>query len=262
VPFTLATWNINSVRLREGLVLRFLREHAPDVLCLQECKSPVDKLPLEGFAALGYGHVVARGQKGYNGVAILSRLPLRDAGHIDWCAKGDARHVAAELPNGVVIHNTYVPAGGDEPDPVLNPKFAHKLGFVAELRDRFRADRPSRAILVGDLNIAPLEDDVWNHKALLKIVSHTPVETQGLQEAQAEGGWVDVTRQDLPKGKVYSWWSYRSPDWDGADKGRRLDHVWASRDIAGAAHSSRLLRPVRGWEQPSDHVPVLATFDL
>ncbi len=262
MTFTLATWNINSVRLRAGLVERLLREEAPDILCLQETKSPVEKLPLEGFAALGWGHVVARGQKGYNGVAILSRLPIRDAGHIDFCGKGDARHVAAELEDGTVIHNCYVPAGGDEPDPAANPKFAHKLAFVAELRDRFRADRPARSILVGDLNIAPREDDVWNHRALLKIVSHTPVETEGLLAAQEAGGWVDVTRADIPEGRVYSWWSYRAPDWDAADKGRRLDHIWASPDIAAAAHSSRLLRPVRGWDQPSDHVPVLATFDL
>ena len=163
MPFTLATWNINSVRLRTGLVQRFLTEEAPDVLCLQECKSPVDKIPLADFAALGYGHMVARGQKGYNGVAILSRIPIRDAGHIDWCAKGDARHVAAELENGVVIHNCYVPAGGDEPDRDLNPKFAHKLDYVAEMRDMFRASRPARSILVGDLNIAPPEEDDWNH---------------------------------------------------------------------------------------------------
>jgi exodeoxyribonuclease-3 len=205
---------------------------------------------------------VARGQKGYNGVAILSRVPIRDAGHIDFCGKGDARHVAAELPDGTVIHNCYIPAGGDEPDPAVNDKFAHKLAFVAELRDRFRTDRPARSILAGDLNIAPLEDDVWNHKALLKIVSHTPVETEGLLAAQEGGGWVDVTRADVPDGKLYSWWSYRSPDWDSADKGRRLDHIWASRDLASAAHSSRILRPVRGWDQPSDHVPVLATFDI
>jgi exodeoxyribonuclease-3 len=262
MPLTVATWNINSVRLRAGLVERLLREEAPDILCLQECKSPVDKLPLEGFAALGWGHVVARGQKGYNGVAILSRVPIRDAGHIDFCGKGDARHVAAELPDGTVIHNCYIPAGGDEPDPAVNDKFAHKLAFVAELRDRFRTDRPARSILAGDLNIAPLEDDVWNHKALLKIVSHTPVETEGLLAAAEAGGWVDVTRADFPAGKLYSWWSYRSPDWDSADKGRRLDHIWASRDLASAAHSSRILRPVRGWDQPSDHVPVLATFDL
>jgi exodeoxyribonuclease III len=262
MPFTVATWNINSVRLRAGLVARLLTEQAPDVLCLQECKSPVDKIPAQVFADLGYTHMVARGQKGYNGVAILSRLPLADAGHIDWCAKGDARHVAARLDNGVVIHNCYIPAGGDEPDPAVNDKFAHKLQFVSELRDRFRADRPQRAILVGDLNIAPRPDDVWNHKQLLKIVSHTPVETEGLEDARAAGGWVDVTRQDIPGGPLYSWWSYRSPDWDAADKGRRLDHIWASRDIAAAAHSSRILRPVRGWDQPSDHVPVLATFDL
>jgi exodeoxyribonuclease-3 len=261
MPFTLATWNINSVRLREGLVQKLLREEAPDILCLQECKSPVDKLPLEGFAALGYGHVVARGQKGYNGVAILSRLPIRDAGHIDWCGKGDARHVAAELENGVVIHNCYVPAGGDEPDRTVNEKFGHKLDFVAEMRDRFRGD-PRKSILVGDLNIAPREDDVWNHKALLKVVSHTPIEVNLFEDARAAGRWVDVTRQDIPQGPVYSWWSYRSPDWDSADKGRRLDHIWASADIGAAAHGSRVLRAARGWEQPSDHVPVFATFDL
>ncbi|MCC6001974.1 MAG: exodeoxyribonuclease III [Pararhodobacter sp.] len=262
MPFTLATWNINSVRLRAGLVERLLREEAPDILCLQECKSPVDLIPTEGFAALGYSWMVARGQKGYNGVAILSRLPLQDAGHIDWCAKGDARHVAARLENGVVIHNCYVPAGGDVPDREVNDKFGHKLDFIAEMRDRFRGERPQRAILVGDLNIAPRPDDVWNHRQLLKIVSHTPVETDGLNEACAEGGWVDITRQDIPEGQLYSWWSYRARDWDAADKGRRLDHVWASQDIAGAGHGSRILRPVRGWEQPSDHAPVLATFDL
>lgn len=262
MPFTLATWNINSVRLRAGLVERLLRDEAPDILCLQECKSPVELIPTEGFAALGYRHMVARGQKGYNGVAILSRLPIEDAGHVDWCAKGDARHVAARLENGVTIHNCYIPAGGDIPDPALNPKFAHKLQFVGELRDRFRTERPEKAILVGDLNIAPREDDVWNHKALLKIVSHTPVETQGLTDALEAGGWADVTRADIPDGRLYSWWSYRSPDWDAADKGRRLDHIWASGDIANAAHGSRILRPVRGWDQPSDHAPVFASFDL
>ncbi|MCG6111217.1 MAG: exodeoxyribonuclease III [Paracoccus sp.] len=260
--FTIATWNINSVRLREGLVARFLEEERPDILCLQECKSPVDKIPLTRFAELGYGHIVARGQKGYNGVAILSRLPLEDAGDRDYAALGHARHVSARLPNGVVIHNMYVPAGGDIPDREQNLKFGQKLDFLTEMRDVFHADRPARSILVGDLNIAPREDDVWSHKQLLKIVSHTPIEVEHLLAAQDAGDWVDVTRQDIPQGLLYSWWSYRAKDWDAADKGRRLDHIWASRDIAGAAHSSRILRPVRGWEQPSDHVPVLASFDL
>ena len=129
------------------------------------------------------------------------------------------------------------------------------------MRDRFKGGA-QRAILVGDLNIAPREDDVWNHKSLLKVVSHTPIEVNLFEEARGAGGWVDVTRQDIPEGKVYSWWSYRSADWDSADKGRRLDHIWASADIGTAAHGSRILRATRGWEQPSDHVPVFATFDL
>ena len=262
MPFTLATWNINSVRLRAVLVERLLSEEAPDVLCLQECKSPVDKIPLEGFHALGYTHMVARGQKGYNGVAILSKLPIEDAGSEDFADLGHARHVAGRLDNGVTIHNFYVPAGGDIPDREKNEKFGQKLDYLTQMRDWFHQDRPQKSILVGDLNIAPRDDDVWDHKKMLKIVSHTPVEVDHLGAAQDAGGWVDVTRQDIPSGNLYSWWSYRARDWDAADKGRRLDHVWATGDIAGAAHGSRILRHARGWEQPSDHAPVFATFDL
>jgi len=262
MPFTLATWNINSVRLREGIVARFLREEAPDVLCLQECKSPVEKIPVETFRALGYTHMVARGQKGYNGVAILSRLPITEAGAEDYASLGHARHVAARLENGVTIHNHYVPAGGDKPDRDVNVKFGQKLDYLTEMRDAFHADKPQKSILVGDLNIAPREDDVWDHKKLLRVVSHTPVEVDHFGDVMEAGAWSDVTRNDIPQGHLYSWWSYRSPDWDTADKGRRLDHIWATPDIKQAAHSSRILRDVRGWEQPSDHAPVLATFDL
>ncbi|MEM1360259.1 MAG: exodeoxyribonuclease III [Pseudomonadota bacterium] len=262
MSFTLATWNINSVRLRANLVAKLLKEEAPDILCLQECKSPVEKIPLEMFDPLGYAHCVARGQKGYNGVAILSRLPLEDAGQRDFVGKGDARHVAAKLENGITIHNCYVPAGGDVPDREQNEKFGHKLDFVAELADWFGSEKPQKSILVGDLNIAPREDDVWSHKQLLKVVSHTPIEVEAFESARAAGGWVDVTRADIPDGQLYSWWSYRARDWDAADKGRRLDHIWASPDLAGKAHSSRILREVRGWEKPSDHAPVFASFDL
>ncbi len=262
MAFTIATWNINSVRLRESLVMRLLSDEAPDILCLQECKSPVDKIPVEGFAALGYRYMVARGQKGYNGVAILSKLPLMDAGDKDFVQLGHARHVAARLENGITIHNCYVPAGGDIPDRAENEKFGQKLDFLTEMRDWFRWEKPDRAILVGDLNIAPREDDVWNHKALLKIVSHTPVEVEHFNAVMEAGNWADVTRQDIPAGQLYSWWSYRAADWDSADKGRRLDHIWATPDLAPAAHSSRILRPARGWDQPSDHVPVFASFDL
>lgn len=262
MPFTLATWNINSVRLRERLVTRLMREETPDILCLQECKSPVDKIPAETFRALGYAHMIARGQKGYNGVAILSKLPMEEVAAYDYAGLNHARHVAGRLENGVVIHNFYVPAGGDKPDREINEKFGQKLDYLTEMRDAFHAQTPRRSILVGDLNVAPREDDVWSHKQMLKVVSHTPVEVEHLGAAQDAGGWVDVTRRDIPHGRLFSWWSYRSPDWNAADKGRRLDHVWVTPDIAGAAHGSRILRACRGWEQPSDHAPVFAEFDL
>ncbi|MEP3847109.1 MAG: exodeoxyribonuclease III [Paracoccaceae bacterium] len=257
---TICTWNINSVRLRAPIVEQLMKDEAPDVLCLQECKSPVEKFP--SFAELGYGHVVARGQKGYNGVAIFSKTPIEDLGDQDFASLGHARHVAGRLENGLVIQNFYVPAGGDIPDREKNEKFDQKLRYLNDMRDWFRKDNPTKSVLVGDLNIAPREDDVWSHKQLLKVVSHTPIEVEHLAETQDAGKWVDVTRQDIPEGNLYSWWSYRAKDWDAADKGRRLDHVWATPDISNAAHSSRVLRHVRGWEKPSDHAPVFATFDI
>lgn len=258
----IATWNINSVRLREDIVVKLLQEEAPDVLCLQECKSPVEKIPQESFKSIGYEYMVARGQKGYNGVAIISRIPIEEAGAGDYASLGHARHIAARLENGVTIHNHYIPAGGDIPDREKNEKFGQKLDYLTELKAEFTSAPPKQSILVGDLNIAPREDDVWSHKQLIKVVSHTPIEVEHLEAVQKAGNWVDVTRQDIPEGLLYSWWSYRAKDWDAADKGRRLDHIWATPDIAGKAHSSRILRDVRGWEKPSDHAPVFATFDF
>jgi len=262
MPFTLATWNINSIRLREAIVLKLLREEAPDVLCLQECKAPTDAIPTANFRSLGYTRLLARGQKGYNGVAILSRLPMEEAGSHDFAGLNHARHIAGRLENGVTIHNFYVPAGGDVPDREENEKFGQKLDYLTAMRDHFHTGKPERSILTGDMNIAPREDDVWSHRQLLRVVSHTPVEVEHLAATMEAGRWVDITRKDIPEGRLYSWWSYRARDWDAADKGRRLDHVWATPDIAGAGHSSRVLRDARGWERPSDHAPVFATFDL
>ena len=258
---TIATWNINSVRLRENLVCRLLEEEQPDILCLQELKSVEELVRTDGFARLGYRHCVLRGQKAYNGVAIVSRLPLEDLGSRDFLGRGEARHVAARLENGMVIENFYVPAGGDEPDRTVNPKFGDKLDFVGAMRDWSHRGAPTRTVLVGDLNIAPLEHDVWSHRQLLKVVSHTPIETDLLNSVIEAGNWTDVVRSDIPEGKLYSWWSYRARDWNASDRGRRLDHIWATSDLVGTFHSSRILREVRGWDRPSDHVPVFASFD-
>ena len=261
---SLATWNINSVRLREASVLRFLHEHGPDVLCLQETKSPDAAFPHDGFEAAGYVHRHVRGEKGYNGVAILSRLPFEPLEHRDFCGRFDCRHVAARV-NGIVLHNFYVPAGGDVPDREANPKFGHKLDFLAEMRDWFgpggeAPDGPS--ILVGDLNIAPGEHDVWSHRQLSKVVSHTPVEVEALEAVRTSRDWVDIAREFVPpKEKLYSWWSYRAKDWSATDKGRRLDHIWVTPDLRGAVRSCETVREARGWERPSDHAPVVAVLD-
>ena len=265
MAFTLATWNINSVRLRESLVLKLATDELPDVLCLQECKSPVELIPVENLKALGYTHMVARGQKGYNGVAIFSKMPLREVGGYDLVQLGHARHVAAELPNGVTIHNFYVPAGGDIPDPAVNDKFAHKLAFVDEMTKWFRkeCDPDAPVMALGDFNIAPLEHDVWSHKQLLDVVSHTPVEVEKLGKMYASLDWHDAIRHFVPEDqKCYTWWSYRNRDWKKSNRGRRLDHIWVTKPLMPYLKSYNILQAARDWTQPSDHVPVIVDLEI
>lgn len=266
MPFSIATWNINSVRLRAGLVERFLKTHTPDVLCLQEIKCMNDQFPAKTFRKLGYEFQAVHGQKGYHGVATLSRRPILDSYSTDYVSMGDTRHLATTINIGgttTCIHNFYVPAGGDEPDPDTNPKFDHKLKFVSEMRNLSSTDRNAPSILVGDLNIAPHENDVWSHKQMLKIVSHTPVETEGLLEVMDRGKWTDLMRKHVPMNqKLFTWWSYRARDWEASDRGRRLDHIWSAGQVAEKLAGVEVLREARGWEKPSDHVPVIARFDL
>src|SRR5580693_6232667 len=261
----LVTWNINSVRLRADNVCRLLREVAPDILCLQETKTPDELFPREPFHALGYEHIHMHGMKGYNGVAILAKAPFPSIATRAWCDRSDCRHAIAELPGGIELHNFYVPAGGDEPDPEVNPKFAHKLAFLDEMcaRAELRPSPSDRAILVGDLNVEPLEHDVWSHKRLLDVVSHTPIECEKLVAAQRAGSWVDTMRTFVPEPtKLYTWWSYRAPDWAAVDKGRRLDHIWVAPQLGDRVCDIRISKQTRGWQQPSDHVPVTATIEL
>ena len=267
MTFKIATWNINSVRLRIGLVTRFLETWQPDILCLQETKCPQGQFPSSALKDIGYPYLAERGQSGYHGVAIVARIPFEAHTHRLFCGKDDCRHISASFggANPLTIHNLYVPAGGDEPDPAINEKFAHKLKFIDELEDWFAngaVPAGRNGVVVGDLNIAPLEHDVWSHRQLLKIVSHTPVETEGLKRVQRAGNWVDVMRQHVPADqKLYTWWSYRARDWDAADRGRRLDHIWTTPDIAPRCAKIETPREVRGWTQPSDHIPVIATFE-
>ncbi len=260
----IATWNVNSVRHRIGLVTRFLRDQQPDVLALQETKVVNELFPSEPLKKLGYVHQAIHGQKAYHGVAILSRLPFKKTGSQDFCREGHARHMSVTFENGVELHDFYVPAGGDIPDPQKNAKFAHKLHFLQGMEKFFaRKSKGDPLMLVGDLNVAPLEHDVWSHKQLLDVVSHTPVETKLLGEAQAALDWTDATRHFIPATeKIYSWWSYRAADWEASDRGRRLDHAWLSPGLKGALKSQTILKKMRGWQKASDHVPVMVELDV
>src|SRR5476649_2788564 len=158
----IATWNINSVRHRIGLVSRFLRDQQPDVLALQETKVVNELFPAETLRKLGYVHQAINGQKAYHGVAILSRLPFKKTGVQDFCREGHARHMGVTFENGVELHNFYVPAGGDIPDPQRNEKFAHKLHFLGAMEKFFARRAKTKkdpVLLLGDLNVAPLEHD-------------------------------------------------------------------------------------------------------
>ena len=257
----ITTWNINSVRLRLGLLARVIEETRADIVCLQEIKAQNVDFPADDIAALGFPHQLVRGFKGYNGVAILSRAPIEEGDSRDWCDKVDGRHVVGVLPGGVELHNFYVPAGGDVPDPEHNDKFAHKLRFLTEMTSWFAGQNSGKRILVGDLNIAPREADVWSHKQLLKVVSHTPVEVEHLDDLMDAQSWVDAVRHFIPDTEqLYSWWSYRTRGWPGSDRGRRLDHIWVSPSLQSSLRGIDLLRDARGWEKPSDHIPV--TVDI
>ena len=261
----IASWNINSVRLRMPIVERLIREADPDVLCLQEIKTQEEGFPFKAFAELGYEHFAVHGQKGYHGVATVSRIPLRDFSRHDWQDNGEARHVGVELlgpGQGMILENVYVPAGGDEPDREINRKFGQKLDFLERMtRWADKVDRPT--LIVGDFNIAPLESDVWSHKQLLKVVSHTPIEVEALQRFKDAHGWTDIGREFIRDPERYfSWWSYRSKDWKVNDRGRRLDHMWASPELARQAVGHHVLEDCRDWERPSDHVPLVTEFSL
>jgi exodeoxyribonuclease III len=120
-----------------------------------------------------------------------------------------------------------------------------------------------KTVILGDFNIAPLEHDVWSHKQLLKVVSHTPIEVEKLEALRAASGWVDSLREFVPPHeKLYSWWSYRSSDWAASNRGRRLDHIWLTPALKKHLKSADIMRDARGWDNPSDHVPVTVTLEM
>jgi exodeoxyribonuclease-3 len=258
----LTTWNINSVRIRTEQVARFVAEQAPDVLCLQEIKCQEGEFPREAFADMGLPHLAISGQKGWHGVAIASRLPIEPAAPLEVCREGHARCITARIA-GIEVQNFYIPAGGDLPDRTLNRKFDHKLDFFERLTALAAARDPKAPmVMVGDLNVAPSEYDVWNHRFMLKVVSHTRPETEAMAALMAAGGFTDMVRAAFPEPeKLASWWSYRAEDFRKSNRGLRLDHIWVTPGLRAAGFrdgpvSARIHEDVRAWEKPSDHAPV------
>jgi len=259
----ICTWNINSVRLRLPTLIEFLNKEKPDIFCLQETKTRDEFFPVEALNDNGFKYHHFTGMKSYNGVSIFSKFPLSTPKIYNHCGKEDCRHISVKVEdkkNPFEIHNLYVPAGGNDPDIINNEKFRHKLDFLDELSVWFKKNRSKKTpvVAVGDLNIAPLENDVWNHKRMLKTISHTPIEVEKLTKFYNSIDWVDAVRHFVDEEeKLYSWWSYRAKDWAKANKGRRLDHIWVTEKLKLRLKSYKIIRDMRGGERPSDHVPVI-----
>lgn len=260
----IVTWNINSVRLRAPIVLKVMEMWKPDIFCLQETKTPDEHFPHNPFEEAGYKYRHVQGMKSYNGVAIFSKIPFTNTDIHHRCGKEDCRHIAASFDD-FDLHNLYIPAGGDEPDPKINDKYKHKLDFVDEMTGWFSKEyqKDRSVVALGDFNIAPYEHDVWSQKQLIKVVSHTPPETTRLEKMRQSLDFVDTARHFIPmEEKSYSWWSYRNRDWRKSNRGRRLDHIWVTQPLKPKLKSYKTLEEARDWEKPSDHIPVMIELDI
>lgn len=253
----LATWNVNSIRVRLPQVLDWLRAHRPDVIGLQETKVPDEQFPAEPFRELGY-HALYRGQSAYNGVAILSRTPATDVlAALPGKDDGQCRFLAARFAELRVV-NVYVPNG----EAVGSDKYAYKLAWLAALRDYLSGELARTPLLavIGDFNIAPEERDVHDPKLWQDRVLFSEPERAAFRALIALG-LVDVFRRFEQPEKSFSWWDYRLHAFR-RNLGLRIDHILASPALAERARACRIDTAPRALERPSDHAPVVAEFEL
>lgn len=259
MSFTIATFNVNSVRARLHVLLPWLDAARPDVVCLQETKAQDADFPAPPLEEAGY-HIAFRGEKSYNGVAILSRTPIQSSrfGFEDGGPTDETRLAIATI-QGITVVNTYVPQGR-EPD---HPMFAYKLEWFARLRTLFEhLTSPDHPVLwVGDLNVAPEPIDVYDPKRLLGHVCFHPQATEALERVKA-WGFVDVFRKHVPEPEQYTYYDYRMKDPLARNRGWRIDHILATAPLAQRSIRSWIDLDPRQAERPSDHTPLLAVFDL
>ncbi len=257
------TWNINSIRLRISLLQKLQQIQKADIICLQETKTEDKFFPVNYIQSIGFKHIVFSGEKSYNGVAILSKIPIEKYFSLN-LYNDDKRHISATI-NNIEIHNFYVPAGGDEPDIKKNLKYKHKLCFVKLIKEWFVLNRryDNNLILLGDFNIAPYEHDVWSSYQLRNVISHTDLERKALFDLQDSFNFIDSGRYFVSlKEKLYSWWSYRNKDWQRSNRGRRLDHIWVSQSLKSRLQSINSFSDTRNWVRTSDHVPFILNISI
>lgn len=256
------TWNINSVRVRLLHLKRVIEKYSPDLICLQETKVNNDQFPKDEIKSIGYNFFYLNGIPSYNGVSIISKINSKKSEIIKWCNQDDGRHIEG-LFQGLTIHNFYVPAGGELPDPKINIKFAHKLRFLDELKSWSISRKFKKTIICGDFNIAPHEDDVWSHKQLINTISHTQIEREKLNSIKNSGDWIDVVREKISSNQnLFTWWSYRSKNFKKNNRGRRLDHIWISKDLNKHIQKVKIIESTREWNKPSDHVPIFLEIKI
>ena len=260
----IATWNVNSVRTRLDQVLAWLQQERPEVLCLQETKVTDELFPREAFEGLGYATAIS-GQKAYNGVAILSRLPLEDV-QIGFDALlphdpespglSEQKRVISALIDGIRVLNLYVPNGSS----LKSEKYPYKLEWLACLGRylEIQAQQGDPLCMVGDFNIGLESRDLPDPERLTGSIMASPAERKALKAALGER-LSDVFRVFEPASGHWSWWDYRSGAWD-RDRGWRIDHIYLCQELLDCATGCVIHKATRGNEQPSDHAPVVVNL--
>jgi exodeoxyribonuclease-3 len=253
-----ASFNVNSIRARLNILLDWIRKESPDILCLQETKVPDAEFPLAAIEALNY-NVVFRGEKAYNGVAILSKTPLNDVRvGFDESESEGTRLIVATVKK-ITIINTYVPQGVHP----LMKQFRYKLDFLQKLYDYFDKNyRPDRALLwMGDFNVAPEPKDVYDPDHLLGSIGYHHDEHAALRKFTG-WGFVDVFRLHQHDSGQYTFWDYRVKNAIVRKMGWRVDHIWATKSLAKKSTKAWIDIAPRLLQKPSDHTFIVAEFRI
>ena len=254
----IATWNVNSMNVRQPHVIEWLQANEPDVLVLQEIKQVTEKFPVEDLQAIGYEYSIASGQKTYNGVAVISKMPVTDA-ITDFPDLDDPqRRILATTVNGVRVVDLYIPNGSE----VGSDKYAYKLDWLAALRRFLEAEVKAheKLVVLGDFNIAPADADVHDPEKWGEAILCSPAERKALRDI-LDLGLCDIFRKFEHPEKTFSWWDYRAAGFR-RNAGLRIDLILTSDAMTERCTASYVDKEPRSWERPSDHAPVIAEFDL